>query len=86
MLKSKGLVTNLIAILGIIGLGWHIYVSKGLGVSDLILLMTSIGLFAAEDPKIFKKDKPSNISSRGIGNNSGDPEEEEEPPGRPTNG
>lgn len=59
MFKKKGLITSLIAILGIIGLGWHIYVSGGLGVSDVILLMTSIGLFAAEDPKIFKKGKPS---------------------------
>jgi hypothetical protein len=57
MLKKKGLITSLMAILGLIGLGWHIYVSKGLGVADVILLMTSIGLFAVEDPKFFKKGK-----------------------------
>lgn len=83
MFKKGSYITSTIGILLVIGLGVNIYYNQGISIQDVLLGLAALGFIKAED---HKKDKPSNIASRGIGNNSGDPDEEEEPPGRPTKG
>jgi hypothetical protein len=46
---KKGIITSLMGILVLIGLGFNIYTNGGLSVQDIILLLTALGLLAAKD-------------------------------------
>ena len=79
---KKGLLTSSIAILLLIGLGVTVY-RDGVSIQDVLLGLTALGLLAAKDANQSHSLSTNfeNGDTGGIGGNSGDPEEEEEPPG-----
>ncbi len=47
--NRKGLATTVIGIIAIAGLGYKIWIEKGISVEDFIIIMTAFGLIAAKD-------------------------------------
>lgn len=83
MFKKGSYITSSIGILLIIGLGVNIWFNQGISLQDVLLGLAALGFIETEDSKTSKL---KNMFKSGIGGNSGDPGEEEEPPGRPKNG